>query len=340
MAKKNLRIIPPAIRTRLKSLKDRPIIAACSRVFSAAYLEAGKLQHLGVKVSDGKLSYAAAVTPPETRGKYSYRNVNGQAIVRTDLPKETHYNSIESPNWGDSYKGTHTVYLPYEKYPRDFIGPRLAQIKISSAKTTAGQNSYMLVFEVDRILDLRSETFDNELLECLNLLQENVGLCGIQPSGATLADYVKTLKVSWEVLPPGSKEDAVARLFKGRTPSPREKAEVEERYDFLMSLQPASLVYGTSGLERYFGGLIHDNLIVFENIRYGNAIYIMFEDWKELSQRTRTELLSGRYGTNFERVMHGTGWKGRVKAIIQERNDNKDGQGKKPKKAPRKRFLL
>jgi|CZKD01.1.fsa_nt_gi hypothetical protein len=37
---------------------------------------------------------------------------------------KTHYHPVESPNWGESYKGTHTSYLPYRKYPRDFIGPR------------------------------------------------------------------------------------------------------------------------------------------------------------------------------------------------------------------------
>jgi hypothetical protein len=101
-----------------------------------------------------------------------------------------------------------------------------------------------------------------------------------------------------------------------------ERAVVEERYEFLMGLKPQQLVYGTSGLQRYFGALIRDDLIVFENVRYGNAIYVMFEDWQELSKRTRAELLSGRYGKNFERVMHGAGWKGKTRRIVAERRKN------------------
>jgi hypothetical protein len=327
MPKSNLRLISKSITNRLKSLSGRPIIAACSRVYTAEELAAGKLRHLGVEISNGKVSHPKAVIPPDTGGKYSYRNVNGEEIVRKDLPKETHYNSVESPNWGDSYNGTHTVDLPYEKYPRDFIGPRLTQIKISTAKPASGQSTYMIVFEVDRVLNQKKKDFDNDLLICLNLLQENVGFCGVQGSDATLADYLQTLTVSWEVLPPGTREEAVARIFRGRIPSAKEKADVEERYDFLMSLQPAKLVYGTSGLQRYFGGLLKDDLVVFENIQYGNAIYIMFEDWKELSQRTRTELLSGRYGTNFERIMHASGWKGQVRAIVKKRLSEKKGKG-------------
>ncbi len=329
MGKSNLRIIPQSIRHRLKSLKGHRVIAACSRVYTAKELGDGKLNHLGISIVGGKLAYSLSVLPPEGSGKYSHRNINGEEIVRKDLSKETHYNAVDSPNWGDSYNGTHTVYLPYEKYPRDFIGPRLTRLKVLIPNSEAGLANYMIVFQVDRVLDQKDKGFDHDLLECLNLLQENVGACGLQPSDATVADYLQTLRVSWEVLPPGTREEALARLFHGKTPSVQDKAAVAERYDFLMRLGPTKLIYGTSGFERYFGGLIRDNLVVFENIQYGNAIYIMFDDWKELSQRTRTELLSGRFGRNFERVLHGSGWKETVKAIIK---DHSDHQGSKRKR--------
>jgi len=319
MARQNLRTIPTSIQLRLKQLKEPSVIAACSRVFSEQELRTGKLSHLGITLTSGKLHFSPSVLPPEGSGKYSKRNINGEEIIRNDLEKETHYNAIESPNWGDSYNGTHTVYLPYKKYPRDFIGPRHTRLKIIVPHSDAGQNSYMIVFEVDRVLDKKAKRFKDDLLECLNLLLENVGSFGVQPSDATIADYIQTLKVSWDVLPPGTREEAITRLFRGKVPSTQEKAAVAERYDFVMSLKPAKLVYGLSGLERYFGGLIKDDLVVFENIEYGNAIYIMFENWRELSQKTRTELLSGRFGRNFERVMHGKGWKGKVKAVIKAR---------------------
>ena len=152
-------------------------------------------------LTGGKLLFSPSVLPPEESGKCSKRNVNGEEIIRKDLEKETHYNAIESPNWGDSYNGTHTVYLPYEKYPRDFIGPRLTRLKILVPNSDAGQKSYMIVFEVDRVLDQKAKRFKDDLLECLNLLLENVGSFGVQPSDATIADYLQTLKVSWEVLP-------------------------------------------------------------------------------------------------------------------------------------------
>jgi hypothetical protein len=319
MPKKNLRNIPRPLRARLEHLGGRYVIAACSRFYTAEELIAGKLRHLGVGVSNGKPIFPKSIVPAPTSGKYSDRNVNGHEIVRKDLPKETHHNAVEAPDWGDRSNGTHTVYLPYEKYPRDFVGPQFTQIKVTAHDLAGKKQGHMLVFEIDRVLDRKDKNFEDNLLESLNILQENVGTCGVQKSGATFVDYLKTTTVSWEILPPGTREDAVSRLFRNRKPSPEEKTAVEERYDFLMGLKPKKLVYGTSGLQRYFGGLIEDDLIVFENIEYGNAIYIMFEDWKTLSQRTRTELLSGRFGNNFERVSHASGWKSAVKAIIKKR---------------------
>lgn len=318
MAKKNLRLIPLSVRNQLKRLEERHMVAAYSRAYTNTELSSGVLKHLGVILSSDGLSVPDSIVPPAASGKYSDKNVNGYEIIRRDLPKETHYNSVETPNWGDPYNGTHTVDLPYEKYPRDAVGPRLTPVKITANSQKADQSSYLLIFEVDQILDRRDPNFDADLLECLNLLQENVGGCGVHKAGATVAEYLATTSVAWEILPPGTREEAVARIFRGREPTDQQKSVVGERYDFLMGLHPKQLIYGTSGLQRYFGALLDERLVVFENVEYGNAIYIMFNDWKELSKRTRTELLSGRYGKNFERVQHGSGWQDNARAIILE----------------------
>lgn len=293
-------------------------MAGCSRTYIATDLSRGRLRHLGVKLVDGGLEFPESIIPPETGGKYSDRNVNGHEVVRKDLPKETHYNTIEAPDWGSDYS-THPVDLPYEKYPRDYHAPQLAAIKISSPNREAGQSEYVLVFEVDRVLNQADPDFDDELLHCLNLLQENVGAVGVQESGATFADYLKNLRIDWEVLPPGTREEAVQRVFRNRQPTPQERGVVEERYDFLMSLKPEKLVYGMSGVQRYFGAMLADDLVVFENVEYGNAVYVMFDDWRELSRRSRTELLSGRFGENFERIPHAAGWRDKLTILLQKR---------------------
>ncbi len=318
---KNFRKIPSTIKTQLRRLGNQNIVVGCSKTYSADEIASGKLNRLGVELSAKGLTFPSSIIPPGTGGKYSDRNINGYEVIRKDLPKETHYNSFESPDYGDWSKGSHTVNMPYEKYPRDDYAPQLAEIRISSPSTKPEQPKYILVFQVDRVLDPKSPSFESNLLESINLLQENVGAIGLQKSGATIADYLKSVMVSWEILPPGTKEETIARVLGKKVASPEERSAVEERYDFLMGFKPKSLVYGFSGIQRYFGALIENNLIVFENIEYGNAIYIMFEDWKELSKHSRTELLSGRYGKKFERVTHATGWKESVKAIIKQQKE-------------------
>jgi hypothetical protein len=248
--RKSFRKIPPAVKNRLRGLKSQSVIAGCSKSYTAEELFAGKLKHLGVELSTKGLSIPTSVIPPEISGKYSERNINGYEVIRRDLPKETHYNSFESPDWGDWSNGSHTVNLPYEKYPRDSYAPRLAQIRISSPSQAPNQPKYILVFEVDRVLDRNDKTFNTDLLESINLLQENVGASGVQESGATIADYLKSIIVSWEILPPGTKEETIARVLGKKTTTPEERSAVEERYDFLMGLKPKNLIYGFSGVLR------------------------------------------------------------------------------------------
>jgi hypothetical protein len=317
--KKNLRKVPTSIRARLKQSKDNEIVVGCAKIFSADDLKNGALRHLGVELTEQGLHYQKIVIPPETAGKYSDWNVNGKEIKRTDLPKEPYTISFESPNFGDWSNGSHTVEWTRERYPIDFHPPKQLTITIACGNTKPGLGKYALVFRVEEVLNRSSGEFEDALLFDLNLLQENIGTCGIERADVRLQEYLKTLHVSWEVLPPGTQDEVVKRVFNGRQPSSEDHDVAVERYKYFMSLNPKQLIFGSSGLQRYFGALLEDDLVVFENIRYGNAVYILYEKWKELSQRSRLELLSGRYGDGFDRVRHGKGWKDIVRNLIKDR---------------------
>lgn len=321
--KKNLRKIPEFIEAKLKAIKGNDVVVGCAVKFKADDLKGSRLKHLEVLLSPEGLQVPASVIPPASQGKYSDQNVNGIEIIRKDLPKETHYNSVESPNWGDSYNGTHTVYLPYEKYPREFRSPRELELTMTCKDLRPGLSTYVVAFQVKEVLSKAAKDFRQHLFENLNLLQENVGACGVEEASVPLADYVKSLHVSWEILPPGTVDETVERIFRGKSPSVQERDVAAERYNFFLSLKPKSLVYGNSGFRRYFGALLEEKMVVFENIQYGNAIYILFENWEELSKRSRVDLISGRCGTAFERIVHANGWKASVKEIVEKRRKDK-----------------
>lgn len=323
--KKNLRKIPQHIYAKLNAIDGNEIVAGCAVPFEANMLLSGKLTHIGISLTSQGIQFPSSIVPPRNGGKYSACNVDGVTIIRRDLPKETHYNSVDTPNWGDDYNGTHTVDLPYEKYPRELQPPRELEITISCENTKPGLRAYVISFKVDETLDKTSSNFEHRLLEDLNLLQENVGACGIESATVPLSSYAKSLRLSWEILPPGTLEETVRQLYGNRTPTTQEEEVAADRHKFFTDLHSRSLVYGSSGFRRYFGAILEDNLALFENLQYGNAIYILFEDWEELSKRSRIDLLSGKFGTDFERVIHRSDWKDAVRRIVEQRRSANKG---------------
>lgn len=317
--KKNINKIPKSIYEKLETIANEEVVVGCAVKFKKEDILSGRLSNLGIKLDKNGLQFPSSIIPSKDNGKYSNINISGQEIVRRDLPMETHYNSVESPDWGDSYNGTHTVELPYKKYPREFKSPRELEILISCDNNKPDIPSYIISFQVHEILSKNDSNFEDKLFEDLNILQENVGSFGIESADMPLTEYSKSLHVSWEILPPGTLEETVQRIFHGKTPTTQEKDTAKERYDFFKTLNPKSLVFGQSGFRRYFGALLEDNLVIFENIEYGNAIYVLFDNWEYLSKLSRVDLMSGRFGDSFERIIHTNDWKNNVKAIIDRR---------------------
>ena len=318
MPKKNFRKVPRQILLKVKQSKLRYFVAGCLETYSKANIKDGILRHLDIIINNNRLEFPKEKIPEANRGKYCDINVNGQIIKRYDLPKETYSVTIEAPNYGDSYKGTHDVTWSKERYQRDFIAPRLSSIKIECLDTSQVLDVYTFKFEVSEVLDKESEDFESRSLESINLLQENIYKSDLIEAGSTFSDYLHTIKLSWEILPPGTKDEVIGRIFQGTKPTPEQIETATDRYNFFTKLNPIKLVYGSSGFQRYFGALLNEELVVFENVKYGNAIYVMYENWQELSTKSRIDLLSGRFGDNFNRVIHRKGWKGEIRRIIKE----------------------
>jgi hypothetical protein len=80
-------------------------------------------------------------------------------------------------------------------------------------------------------------------------------------------------------------------------------------------LKPKQFIQGQGGLNSYIGALFADDLVVFENVRYGNALYVVFADWPSVSKRSRIDLLRNR-GAKFVRFVHSEDWADRFRAFI------------------------
>lgn len=113
MPKKNLIKIPPNIFNKLKSIDSQYIVVGVLKTFTKDYIVEGNLEHLDIYIDDEDLKIPNEIMPLDCQGKYSDKNINGYEIVRDDLPKETHYRTMEVPSYGSYYR-THTVNMPYE----------------------------------------------------------------------------------------------------------------------------------------------------------------------------------------------------------------------------------
>jgi hypothetical protein len=156
------------------------------------------------------------------------------------------------------------------------------------------------------------------LRRCTRHSASTVGAADIFQSTTTLAEYAATVRVDWQLLPPGSVDEVFAAMTAGKQEITAEQAAVMKlRLQVMSRLKPEAFVTGTEGFLRYFGAMFGDDFVVFENLQYGNAIYVMHENWQALSQRSRVELLAGD-PNSFERIIHREGWVQQLSARVQE----------------------
>jgi hypothetical protein len=202
--------------------------------------------------------------------------------------------------------------------------PRHFPIK-AELLNSPGVDTALVKFEVVQILDRRAAGFDDEFLFCLNLMQENTGVSGVFPSDATRDDFIGTVQLDWEIFPPGNAAQLIASITKGRgNLSPERAGIIAARLKLFAKLPIEKLIKGTNSFGSYIGALYADNLVVFENMNYGNALYILYADWEDVSKRSRLELLRGTT-KNFDRFVHTDGWEDRFESHI-EAELNKRGR--------------
>ena len=111
---------------------------------------------------------------------------------------------------------------------------------------------------------------------------------------------------------------------------------VRERVRLFEGFEPKAYIRGQGGFGSYFGAQFADDLIVFENLKYGNAVYLLYQDWTEVSQRSRLDLLRDQ-DAHFDRVVHTDGWQGRLTALLHdklyERGIRRRRNGYRPKRS-------
>jgi hypothetical protein len=313
--KKNFRKIPEFITNRVNAVYSDNIIVATIIKINKNEIKDSKFLNLKLQIRNNKIYYNNRYIPLMTFGSFSRKNIKGYKVVHKDQNKilKSFYLG-ERPYYGDWSKGSFSLYSTREVYQYDDIAPK--ELSITTELLEETEDNFKIKVSVDIILNRNDENFEEELFFAINLLQENIHSVNVFSSEATHDEYLRTLSLTWDIFPPGVRNEDLERIMKGsRNLTPEKIEEVQNKYDYLVDLKPIEIICGISGMRKYFGAKFSENLIVFENLNYGNAIYVLFENWKELSKMSRTEIQT-RPSNEYIRIKHTPNWKQNLERII------------------------
>lgn len=151
---------------------------------------------------------------------------------------------------------------------------------------------------------------------------------------------VPSTQVNWEILPAGSRDSADdrARLVRELSPDAARDPEIAkivlDRIEFFESLQdpkPQRFIKGRNSFSSYFGVQFSSEIVAFENPREGNAIYIVFGKWEEISKFSKSDLLAtDEEDRSFVRVVHAGDWKKRFTEKLSKIRPATEGKEEKP----------
>lgn len=316
--KRNYRKVPDSVQEALAAIPSKMVLIAATKKITVREIASGLYEHVGLRSDNGAIVSDGPVLPPHDAGKWSERNALGWDRKRTDLPMTTKTYTFESPNFGDAARyGTHMHVQEREVYQHQIFEPQGMRIEAEVLEARGGEH-VIVKFGLSPLLSKEQPEFDLMLLWSLNVLQENTGATGVFASEATREEFIGTIQLDWEVFPPGTIDEVVERL--ARRPARPSNApdfdrHVRDRVTLFQRLNPTAYLRGQGGFGSYFGAQFADDLVVFENLKYGNAIYVLYENWDTISQRSRLDLLRDQ-DASFDRVIHTDDWQERLKALL------------------------
>lgn len=312
--KKNFRKIPNIVIVKLNGINGDVLVATILSMTKAQILD-DTYKNLGIKIVNEEVQFLTEFIPDPSIGRYSKRNVEGKSTPLKDLPKILKTIDLgERYPYGDTSRIPFNMYVDRMVYQQKIEEPRNNSLKVELLNDD--NNNFSFKISVNEVLRKEDPNFNEDLLFNLNLLQESAESSDVYRSDTTKEEFLASLNVTWEFLPPGTRDqnlESILSEVKVLTLSLRN--EIIDKYDFLNNLNPLNIIKGSSGMIRYFGMMFREDLVVFETLNYGNALYVMYDNWADLSTISRIQLLN-KESRDFDRVVHKGKWKERIVELI------------------------
>lgn len=246
---------------------------------------------------------------PTSVGPISEFNSEGKYNILRDQEKETYYQTREWTweDWGGN-QYSKIVYIPRERYPREFVQPPSSELKIAER-----EDSKILISE-----RLNRNVGREKIKHVINLYLEIFGECDILTNELIPPISPNTVRLNWKLLPPGEYPwervreevtDIIERQPQGNQPV------ANYRLETITDHTPNFVAVGNGGFNDYLVfGFPDKDLYILESIRTGNATYVFDQNWEELSQLTKKEILDNELQR--ERIIHRNDWEANINALL------------------------
>jgi hypothetical protein len=254
---------------------------------------------------------------PAALGPVSLYNAEGKEVPQRDQPMETAYRQVEW-HWHefhgrDTVEKSRIVDVPYARYPRVFYQPPSIELTL----TTDDEGHRLLITEPIAF----SEANADAVLHRVNLLLELFGECDVMDAGLGSINTPHIRRVNWRIMPQGRMPwqrlrrellHVIEREPEGSQPV------IQHRLETVNAHEPEFVAVGIGGFQGYvIFGFPRLEVYVLESARYGNATYVLGDDWETISQRTKAEILNENLQQ--ARLVHREGWDRQLAALFQPR---------------------
>jgi len=264
-----------------------------------------------------KLKNGYSILPSFGFGPISLYNAEGKFIKHKDRPMETAYRTTEWrwKEWHGPYdrvEKSKLVDVPYKRYPRTFIQPPSIEFTI------------VQVNDADKVLvgPVVNYVVANEqkIVHTINLFLEIFGECQFFTKGLDEINKLPVKRLNWRILPPGqrpwSQLKKEIQLIIDEAPKGN-RVVIGHRLETINKYKPNFAAVGEGGFKGYIVlGFDDKSIYTFENLRYGNATYFFDRNWRELSKKTKAEILNKKL--QIDRVIHREGWDNKIRKWLKK----------------------
>lgn len=237
-------------------------------------------------------------------------NAEGKLLKRRDLPMETAHRLQEwnLTDWnGVEHSGI--AYVPYQRFPREFISPPLNEITILENE----QENKVIVSN----LVIKNDANMSAIKNIINLFLEIFGECYVLTDTLVPQIRVNVRRLQWEFLPPGRYpwERLQVHIDSAFENIRRNRRAIMSRFETINNYNPDLVAVGRAGFKGYVAFSFSDkNIHILESVYSDNATYVFDNGWEALTQLAKSEILNGNL--HLQRIVHRPDWEEQIQNLL------------------------